>query len=162
MNALTIPKSVFFAGHDSHDSSKVHGARVKHENVKIGIYIDKKKNSLSSFTYSPVPPPPRVCVRPRGSRGETSGTPQSFPLSGVGCVGNVGEVGVVFATVGPRGSRGQCLARSPPAGPDATDAACVAHGASAKVARPKTTCRPANRYFPAIFSKRRQREPTQG
>lgn len=66
-----------------------------------------------------------------------------------------------FATVGPRGPRGQHLARSPPACPDAPVAACVAHGASAKVARPKTSCRPANGSFPAIFSGRRQWEPTQ-
>jgi hypothetical protein len=37
----------------------------------------------------------------------------------------------------------------------------LAHGASAKVAEPKTTCRPANRYFPANSGRRRQREPTQ-
>jgi hypothetical protein len=37
----------------------------------------------------------------------------------------------------------------------------LAHGASAKVAEPKTTCQPANRYSPAVFGPRRQREPTQ-
>ena len=66
-----------------------------------------------------------------------------------------------FATVGPRGPRGQHLARSPPACTDAKRGHPLAHGASAKVARPKTSCRPANGSFPAIFSGRRQGEPTQ-
>ena len=70
-------------------------------------------------------------------------------------------VAPTFATVGPRGPRGQHLARSPPPCPNAPVAACVAHGASAKVARSKTSWRPANGSFPAIFSKRRQWEPTQ-
>lgn len=44
---------------------------------------------------------------------------------------------------------------------DASRGHPLAHGASATLAEPKTTRRPANRYFPAIFSKRRQWEPTQ-
>jgi hypothetical protein len=70
-------------------------------------------------------------------------------------------VAPTFATVGPRGPRGQHLARSPPACPDATRGHPLAHGASAKVARSKSTWRPANGSFPAIFSGRRQWEPTQ-
>ncbi len=46
--------------HVSHDSSKVHQATVKHENIENSVNIRKKKNSLSTFIYSPVPT--RMCV----------------------------------------------------------------------------------------------------
>lgn len=67
-------KMAFLTRHDSHDSPKVHRAGVKHETAENDIYIVEKKNSLSSFSYSPALPPTRVCVRPRECWGETRAT----------------------------------------------------------------------------------------
>ena len=50
-------------GQVSHDSPKVHPAGVKLGNAKNSVNIEKKKNSLSSFTFSPVPARARVRAR---------------------------------------------------------------------------------------------------
>ena len=59
------------SGQVSHDSPKVHPAGVKLGNAKNSVNIEKKKNSLSSFTFSPVPPPARAYVCARVTRGES-------------------------------------------------------------------------------------------
>jgi hypothetical protein len=66
------------AGQVSHDSPKVHAAGVKLGNAENSLDIEKKKNSLSSFTYSPPPPPARVYARARVTGGETRET-RPFP-----------------------------------------------------------------------------------
>lgn len=62
------------AGHVSHDSSKVHASEVKLGNAQNSVNIKEKKNSLSSFTYSPAYPPARVYARARVTGGETRET----------------------------------------------------------------------------------------
>lgn len=71
-------------GHVSHDSPKVHAAGVKLGNAKNSLNIEKKKNSLSSFTLSPVPTPARAYVRARVTGGESRETSPSrqFPECG--------------------------------------------------------------------------------
>jgi hypothetical protein len=78
---LNIP---VLAGHVSHDSPKVHAAGVKHEIAKTSLYIGIKKNSLSTFTRSPVLPPARVYARARVTGGETRETrplPSPHPMA---------------------------------------------------------------------------------
>lgn len=57
--------------HVSHDSSKVHRAMVKHENAENSVSIRNNNNSLSSFTYSPVPTRMYVFTRARVYLGES-------------------------------------------------------------------------------------------
>ena len=59
------------ASHVSLDSPKFHPARVKLGNAKKSLYIDKKNNSLSSFTLSPLPPHARAYVCARVTGGES-------------------------------------------------------------------------------------------
>lgn len=78
MNHGLQAKTLVWAGHVSHDSPKVHAAGVKHEIAENCLYIGIKKNSLSSFTYSPPPPPARVYARARVTGGETRETRPLF------------------------------------------------------------------------------------
>lgn len=76
----------------------------------------------------------------------------------VSCQPKAATSNATLAHVGDVPRRGHNDPNPPPNAPRRHP---LAHEASAKVAERKTSCRPANRYFPAIFSKRRQREPTQ-
>lgn len=142
-------KTAFLARHVSHDSLKVHRAGVKHETAENCIDIEEKKNSLSSFSYSPVPPPTRVCVRPRGCWGETRAT----------CPSSAGRGSrrrsPGLAHVRPAACASPCL---PPFRPNATVGHPLAHGLSATLAERKTSGEPANGSFPAEILRRGTRE----
>src|SRR5262245_58430907 len=78
MNHRWQASTAIQAGDVSHDSPKVHVAGVNHEIAENCIYIGIEKNSLSSFTHSPPPPPANVYARGRVTGGETRET-RPFP-----------------------------------------------------------------------------------
>jgi hypothetical protein len=78
MNHRSQANTPVRGGHVSHDSPKVHAAGVKHEIAEKCLYIGIKKNSLSSFTRSPPPPPARVYARAHVTGGETRETRPLF------------------------------------------------------------------------------------
>jgi len=63
MNAHFCANTPIRVGHVSQDSAMLHAGRVKLGNAKNSVNIEKKKNSLSSFTFSPVPARARVRAR---------------------------------------------------------------------------------------------------
>lgn len=75
MKAIGSERSATRTGHHSPVSPMIHQAGVKQESGGKASNIRKNNNSLSSFTYSPVPARAtparaymRVCVRGAGER----------------------------------------------------------------------------------------------